>query len=155
MKLDQEGVTPRPNPIAAMPYDEEISSFPVGPLKLPIDDRVDILHSRFPLCIVWTPLPIVSWLAPFVGHVGVCCEDGSILDFSGSCLVNFDKFAFGTPARYSHLDREKVIMFSWLLLNVKFFFLFIWGGDLTKKCHPCWVLFLRSVGLKHITTGSS
>ena len=70
--------------------------------------EIDPKKSRFPCCIVWTPLPVVSWLAPFIGHVGICKEDGTILDFSGSDLVNVDDFAFGAVARYLQLDRRQV-----------------------------------------------
>lgn len=70
-------------------------------------DEVDPKKARFPCCIVWTPLPIVSWLAPFFGHVGICREDGAILDFAGSNFVNIDDFAFGAVARYLQLDRDQ------------------------------------------------
>ena len=73
----------------------------------PLGD-IDPKKSRFPCCLVWTPLPVVSWLAPFIGHVGICREDGSIIDFSGSNLVNVDDFAFGAVARYLQLDRRQV-----------------------------------------------
>lgn len=73
----------------------------------PLND-IDLEKSKFPCCLVWTPLPVVSWLAPFIGHVGICREDGSILDFSGSNLVNVDNFAFGAVARYYQLDRRQV-----------------------------------------------
>ncbi|KAL3633525.1 Protein REVERSION-TO-ETHYLENE SENSITIVITY1 [Castilleja foliolosa] len=68
---------------------------------------VDHKKAKFPCCLVWTPLPVVSWLAPFIGHVGICNEDGTILDFSGSNLVSVDAFAFGSVARYLQLDREQ------------------------------------------------
>ncbi|KAL0447400.1 UNVERIFIED_CONTAM: protein REVERSION-TO-ETHYLENE SENSITIVITY1 [Sesamum latifolium] len=70
-------------------------------------DEVDPKKATFPCCLVWTPLPVVSWLAPFIGHVGICKEDGTILDFSGSNLVNVDNFAFGPVARYLQLEREQ------------------------------------------------
>ncbi|XP_021739009.1 protein REVERSION-TO-ETHYLENE SENSITIVITY1-like [Chenopodium quinoa] len=72
----------------------------------PLDD-IDPVKSKFPCCLVWTPLPVVSWLAPFIGHVGICREDGSILDFSGSNLVTVNDFAFGAVARYYQLDRRQ------------------------------------------------
>ena len=25
----------------------------------------------FPCCIVWTPLPILAWLFPIIGHAGI------------------------------------------------------------------------------------
>ncbi|KAM7507534.1 hypothetical protein LguiA_017987 [Lonicera macranthoides] len=70
-------------------------------------DEIDPKVAKFPCCLVWTPLPVVSWLAPFVGHVGICKEGGAILDFSGSNFVNVEDFAFGAPARYLQLDREQ------------------------------------------------
>lgn len=69
--------------------------------------EIDPKKSKFPCCLVWTPLPVVSWLAPFIGHVGICREDGAVLDFSGSNFVNVDDFAFGAVARYVQLDREQ------------------------------------------------
>lgn len=71
-------------------------------------EQVDPEKARFPCCVVWTPLPIVSWLAPFIGHVGICKEDGTILDFAGSYLINVNDYAFGPVARYLQLDREQV-----------------------------------------------
>ncbi|MCO5594968.1 hypothetical protein L7F22_049005 [Adiantum nelumboides] len=38
------------------------------------------------------------------GHVGVCREDGVILDFAGSYYVNIYGFAFGAAARYVHFS---------------------------------------------------
>ncbi|KAJ8751315.1 hypothetical protein K2173_016498 [Erythroxylum novogranatense] len=70
-------------------------------------DEINPKEAKFPCCLVWTPLPVVSWLAPFIGHVGICREDGVIIDFSGSYLVNVDNFAFGSAARYLQLDREQ------------------------------------------------
>ncbi|CAI9775518.1 unnamed protein product [Fraxinus pennsylvanica] len=70
-------------------------------------DVIDPTKAKFPCCIIWTPLPVVSWLAPFIGHVGICLEDGTIIDFSGSNLVNIDDFAFGSVARYLQLDRKQ------------------------------------------------
>uniref|UniRef100_A0A1D1ZFK0 Protein REVERSION-TO-ETHYLENE SENSITIVITY1 n=1 Tax=Anthurium amnicola TaxID=1678845 RepID=A0A1D1ZFK0_9ARAE len=70
-------------------------------------DEVDSKKAKYPCCIVWTPLPVVSWLAPYMGHVGICQEDGAILDFAGSNFVNVDGFAYGAVARYLQLDREQ------------------------------------------------
>lgn len=68
---------------------------------------VDPPTARFPQCIVWTPLPIISWLAPFVGHVGICRKDGVILDFAGPYFVNVDNFAFGATARFVCLSEQQ------------------------------------------------
>lgn len=82
-------------------------------------DEINPYTARFPCCLVWTPLPVVSWLAPFIGHVGICREDGVILDFSGSSFVNVDGFAFGAAAIYLQLDRKQVQVYElWLLPDI-------------------------------------
>lgn len=79
-------------------------------LELP---PVDVKNGRFPYCMVWTPLPIVAWLVPFVGHVGICREDGVILDFAGN--ININDLAFGKTAKYVRLTREQVTSLSVVL----------------------------------------
>jgi len=70
--------------------------------------QIDPRRARFPCCIVWTPLPIISWLVPFIGHIGICREDGVILDFAGPNFVCVDNFAFGSVTRYLQISNEKV-----------------------------------------------
>ncbi|KAG0490587.1 hypothetical protein HPP92_007450 [Vanilla planifolia] len=41
------------------------------------------------------------------GHVGICREDGAVLDFAGSNFVNVDNFEYGAVAKYLQLDRKK------------------------------------------------
>ncbi|GMP27289.1 hypothetical protein CsSME_00003345 [Camellia sinensis var. sinensis] len=60
--------------------------------------QIDPRRARFPCCIVWTPLPVISWLIPFIGHMGICREDGVILDFAGPNFVCVDNFTFGAVA---------------------------------------------------------
>ncbi|KAL5557615.1 hypothetical protein UlMin_039851 [Ulmus minor] len=69
--------------------------------------EIDPKSARFPCCLVWTPLPVISWLVPFVGHIGICREDGVILDFAGPNFVSVDHFAFGAVARYLPITKEK------------------------------------------------
>ncbi|KAJ0468495.1 hypothetical protein HanIR_Chr14g0697251 [Helianthus annuus] len=69
--------------------------------------QIDPEKARFPCCIVWTPLPVISWLLPFIGHVGIGREDGVILDFAGPNFVCVDNFAFGSVARYIQINKEK------------------------------------------------
>jgi hypothetical protein len=42
----------------------------------------------YPLCIVWSPIPLLSWLFPFIGHAGIVTSEGIIHDFAGSYTVN-------------------------------------------------------------------
>jgi hypothetical protein len=70
--------------------------------------QIDPRRSRFPCSIVWSPLPVISWFIPFIGHIGICREDGVILDFAGPNFVCVDNFAFGSATRYFQIPKEKV-----------------------------------------------
>ncbi|CDQ64913.1 unnamed protein product [Oncorhynchus mykiss] len=51
-------------------------------------ERIDPDTSRYPYCIVWTPIPVLSWLLPFIGHMGICTSSGIIRDFAGPYFVS-------------------------------------------------------------------
>ncbi|XP_026144192.1 transmembrane protein 222 isoform X1 [Carassius auratus] len=51
-------------------------------------ERIDPSISRYPYCIVWTPIPVLSWLFPFIGHMGICTSTGVIRDFAGPYFVS-------------------------------------------------------------------
>ncbi|KAG8478211.1 hypothetical protein CXB51_028137 [Gossypium anomalum] len=76
--------------------------------------HIDPRRERFPYCIVWTLLPITSWLIPFIGHIGICREDGVILDFAGPSCVSIDDFAFGAVARYIQINKDKEFIYDHL-----------------------------------------
>ena len=40
-----------------------------------------------PHTLVWAPIPLLTWLYPPIGHLGICLSDGVILDFAGSGMV--------------------------------------------------------------------
>lgn len=37
---------------------------------------VDPANQRFPFCIVWSPIPVLTWFLPFVGHLGIANSEG-------------------------------------------------------------------------------
>lgn len=43
---------------------------------------------RLPCSIVWTPIPVLSWILPFVGHMGITNSAGVIRDFGGPFIVS-------------------------------------------------------------------
>lgn len=43
---------------------------------------------RLPCSIVWTPIPVLSWFLPFVGHMGITNSAGVIRDFGGPFIVS-------------------------------------------------------------------
>lgn len=59
-------------------------------------------------CIVWTPIPVLTWLLPCFGHIGIVTTSGVLRDFAGPYHVETDNMAFGKPARYLPIDLKKV-----------------------------------------------
>ena len=50
--------------------------------------------------IVWSPLPPITWLIPFIGHTGIADSQGVVSDFRGTYYVGDDgRMAFGAPTR--------------------------------------------------------
>ncbi len=78
-------------------------------VKIKVDSReiIDIDSILRPRCIVWTPIPIITWLLPFIGHVGICTSEGIVHDFAGSYSIGIDEFAFGPPYKFVRLDADE------------------------------------------------
>lgn len=53
-----------------------------------LNDRIDVKRVRYPHSIVWTPIPLITWLFPFIGHMGIARTDGIIRDFAGPYYVS-------------------------------------------------------------------
>ena len=70
----------------------------------PNGHAVDVRRSRFPFSIVWSPIPCITYILPFVGHLGVTDSRGVIYDFAGSHFISIDDFTFGYPTRVLPLD---------------------------------------------------
>ena len=66
--------------------------------------KINAEQARFPFSIVWTPIPILTWLIPLIGHVGIATSKGIIHDFSADYNISIDHFAFGRTRKYISLD---------------------------------------------------
>jgi len=66
--------------------------------------EINVERSRYPYCIVWSPLPPITWILPFIGHTGIADSEGVIWDFAGPYTIGRDCMAFGEPTRYIQLD---------------------------------------------------
>uniref|UniRef100_A0A671KET9 Transmembrane protein 222a n=1 Tax=Sinocyclocheilus anshuiensis TaxID=1608454 RepID=A0A671KET9_9TELE len=69
-------------------------------------EKIDKEMSRYPHCIVWTPIPVLTWFLPFIGHMGICTSAGVIRDFAGPYFVskkdtNGTNCAFYASLKYS------------------------------------------------------
>ncbi|CAI2381380.1 unnamed protein product [Moneuplotes crassus] len=79
----------------------------MGSPKLAMGKRkIDIANSKYPYCMVWTPLPLISWILPMIGHTGICGPDGVIHDFAGPYTISIDDMAFGEPTKYIPLELD-------------------------------------------------
>ncbi|XP_037868543.1 transmembrane protein 222 [Bombyx mori] len=70
-------------------------------------DPIDHDRCRYPYCIVWTPIPVLTWFFPFLGHMGISTSNGVIRDFAGPYFVSEDLMAFGNPTKYWQLSPQK------------------------------------------------
>jgi len=53
-------------------------------------------RDHYPMCILWTPLPVLTWFLPFVGHLGISTSKGEIHDFAGPYYVNVRPLRFSS-----------------------------------------------------------
>jgi hypothetical protein len=69
--------SPKPN----QPKMNDDSFLPNG-----LSDRIDSKRVRYPHCLVWTPIPVLTWLFPFIGHIARTA--GVIRDCAGPYYVS-------------------------------------------------------------------
>lgn len=72
-------------------------------------NEIDFEKDKYPFCLVWTPIPILTYLFPFIGHMGIAMSNGVIRDFAGAYCVSEDNMAFGRPTRYLQLNPNNVL----------------------------------------------
>lgn len=36
-----------------------------------VEEKINPDNDRFPFCIVWTAIPLLTWLIPVIGHTGI------------------------------------------------------------------------------------
>ncbi|XP_027206002.2 transmembrane protein 222-like [Dermatophagoides pteronyssinus] len=68
------------------------------------DYKIDHKRRYYPFTIVWTPVPILSWLFPHMGHLGIGKSDGHVRDFGRPYKILVDSLQFGRPLKYWILD---------------------------------------------------
>ena len=76
-------------------------------LDLSLKNDINLESSIFPYCIVWTPIPIITYIIPTIGHSGIGDSNGLIHDYANSYYVKVFDFSFGKPTKYLKLDLTK------------------------------------------------
>merc|ERR1712062_579750 len=98
-------VQPVSSPDPQGPSDPKVDKLEVDiEEKMVLPGHIDPEKQRFPYCIVWTPIPFLTWLFPFIGHMGIATSAGVIRDFAGPYYVGEGAMAFGKPTRYLQMD---------------------------------------------------
>lgn len=88
---DRGTTLPRKSNVGKQPSSEELTALH----SIVTDETNDLSFT-----IVWSPLPIITWIIPFVGHTGICNSNGVASDFQGPYFVGDDgRMAFGAPTR--------------------------------------------------------
>ncbi|OAD55107.1 hypothetical protein WN48_05582 [Eufriesea mexicana] len=72
-----------------------------------MDLAINLERQKFPFSIVWTPLPILTYFLPIIGHMGIATSTGVIRDFAGPYHVSEDNMTFGKPTKYWQLNYTK------------------------------------------------
>ena len=75
--------------------------------------EINLKSSYFPYCIVWTPIPLITYLFPSKGHTGIGTSSGIIHDFASSFFVSVDDFAFGKHTKYIKLELTEQEKYNW------------------------------------------
>ena len=112
--LDVKDITLHQNKINIIKQEEETNKDLItlnSNTQLNIDTKkINAQKNRYPYCIVWTPIPFLTYIIPSIGHTGIATSEGIIHDFAASFYVNIDEMSFGKPTKYYQLDlddREK------------------------------------------------
>lgn len=132
MRKTREDVYDGAEPVGLTAPEDLDESYQPPVRDAPISAAIDVRRDKFPYAIVWTPIPCITWLLPFVGHMvphlpyrrcGFICDDavfvgvvpqgiadsaGAIHDFAGPYYIGYDDMAFGRPTRYLILDPKKI-----------------------------------------------
>ena len=75
--------------------------------------NIDKKNDRYPYSLVWTSIPCITHIIPWIGHLGICKSNGIIYDFAGHCLVNENNFFFGKPYEYAFLEPKENERIKW------------------------------------------
>ena len=70
-------------------------------------DATNATKTDFSFSILWSPLPVITWILPFIGHLGIADSRGNSHDFQGPYFVGSNPkaiMAFGPTTRYLKMD---------------------------------------------------
>ena len=112
--------------------------------------QIDKYHQRYPFCIVWTPIPCITWLLPCIGHTGICGSDGIIRDFAAPYYVSIDDMAFGNPTKFVilQLSQKEFLDYDKALETATKNYGKMYYDFFTNNCHSFVAHFLNKLHYK-------
>lgn len=63
-------------------------------------------NARPPCAVLWSPIPLLTWLLPCIGHIGISDSSGTAYDFAGSGTIlrwPSGRTLLGMPTRWLQL----------------------------------------------------
>ena len=64
----------------------------------PVVTGFDYDANRFPYSIVWQPFPVLGWILPCIGHMGIADSSGIIYDFQGPYTIMCVNVSLARPS---------------------------------------------------------
>lgn len=104
-------------------------------------------NNEMSCCVVWTPIPILSWLCPAIGHVGVTDSNGITYDFQGPYYIGKGNMIFGNPRQKWKVDVDPEVWDS-SIERVTQQFGHINYNILCSNCHYYVAAVLEEAGIK-------
>lgn len=71
-----------------------------------VGSKIDVSGNRYPFCVVWGLLPPLTFILPWVGHMGICDSSGQVHDFAGPYTIGIDNFMTGKVMMYLPMEKR-------------------------------------------------
>ena len=72
--------------------------------SIPVSEGSSFLKYKKPYALLWSSIPFISTIFPFLGHISVCSSNGTIHDYFSSKYISIDQLNYGSPAKIINLQ---------------------------------------------------
>lgn len=82
-------------------------------VSIPVSEGSSFLKYKKPYTLLWSSIPFISTIFPFLGHISVCSSNGTIHDYFSSKYISIDQLNYGSPAKIINLQLNEGEMNEW------------------------------------------
>lgn len=82
-------------------------------IRIPIKENSSFLKYKKPYTFLWSSIPFISTIFPFLGHISVCSSNGTIHDYFSSKYISIDQLNYGSPEKIINLELNEGEMIEW------------------------------------------